>query len=109
MSTPLRRFSFAVVLALLIPACAEKPPVPEERFADFYIHLQLIDAEYGTDSVRQVQKVDSLMKAFRIDKKLLDSTMAWYGRKPERWKRFFADVKHKLAQMKPDYVTSKRR
>lgn len=106
---PLRRISLTLLLALLIPACAEKPPVPEEKFADFYIHLQLIDTQYGKNSALQAHKVDSLMNAFRIDKKLYDSTMAWYERRPERWDSFFAEVKRKLAQMKPEFVKPKRR
>lgn len=109
MSTPLGRISLLVALSLLISACVHKPPVPEEKFVDFYIHLQIIDTQFGTDSTRQAQKVDSLMKAFQMDKKLFDSTMAWYERKPELWEKFFAEVKRRLAQIKPEYVRPTRR
>lgn len=105
---PLKKISLALLLALLIPACSEKPPVPEEKFADFYIGLQMIDTQFGSDSALQAQKIDSLRKVSGIDKGLFDSTMAWYGRRPERWNEFFADVKRKLAEMKPAYVKPKR-
>ncbi len=69
----------------------------------------MIDTRFGTDSTLHAEKVDSLMKASGINKELYDSTMAWYGRKPERWSEFFVEVKRKLAQMKPKYVKPKRR
>ncbi len=97
------------MLALLFPACADKPPIPESKFVEFYIQLQMLDAQYGKDSAVQKQKVDSLMNAFEIKKTLFDSTIAWYGKKPERWDNFFAQVKQRLAEMKPDYVRTPRR
>lgn len=105
----LRKISLALLLALLIPACADKPPIPEEKFVEFYIRLQLIDTQYGANAALQKEKVDSLMTAFEISKDEFDSTMSWYGRKPERWERFFSEVNRKLAGMKPDFVKQKRR
>lgn len=105
----LRKVSLALLLALLIPACSERPPIPESKFVNFYIQLQLMDARYGNDIARQKAKADSLMSAFGLDKKLFDSTMAWYGKRPDRWEKFFAKVKQRLAEMKPQFVKPKSR
>ncbi len=104
-----KKISLVLALALLVAACSEKPPIPENEFVDFYIRLQLIDAQYGTDAALQKQKADSLMMAFKIDRDLFDSTMSWYGKKPERWEKFFAEVRDRLAKMRPDYVRTQRR
>ncbi len=105
----LNKFSLLLVLALLLPACSEKPPVPEEKFVDFYINLQLLDARYGNDAALQKTKADSLMKAFSISHEILDSTMAWYGKRPDRWQEFFTEVNRRLERMKPEYVRKKPR
>jgi Domain of unknown function (DUF4296) len=105
----LRRINFILIIALLIPACTEKPPIPEEKLVDFYIQLQLLDAQYAKDSAIQKAKADSLMGAFKINKTLFDSTMSWYDRRPDRWESFFGEVNKRLAEMKPDYVRMKRR
>lgn len=104
-----RKNNLLLLLALLVPACSEKPPIPEPKLVDFYIRLQMIDAQYGKDAALQRQKADSLMAAFKIDKAGFDSTMSWYSSRPERWEEFFAEVKQRLAEIKPDYVRSQRR
>ncbi len=98
-----------LILALFLPSCASKPPVNEEKFADFYVGLQLVDAKYGGDSRVQKEKADSLMKANGFDQGLLDSTMRWYSKKPERWADFFRKVDLRLKKMKIDSATSPRR
>jgi Domain of unknown function (DUF4296) len=104
-----RKISLLLLLSVLIPACAEKPPIPEKKLVDFYIQLQFLDAQYGTDAALQKQKVDSLMKAFNIDKTVFDSTMSWYDKRPEKWEEFFFSVQKKLSEMKPDYIKSRHR
>lgn len=105
----LRRISLVLFLAFLLPACSGGPPVPEEKFVDFYIRLQLLDARYGADVAVQKEKADSLMNACHIDRTLFDSTMSWYSKRPERWQRFFSRVDKRLADMKPGYVRRKPR
>ena len=105
----LRKINFILIIALLIPACSEKPPIPEEKLVDFYIQLQLLDAQYAKDSALQKTKADSVMRAFKINKSLFDSTIAWYNKRPDQWESFFEEVNQRLAEMKPDYVRMKRR
>lgn len=83
--------------------------MPEKKFVEFYINLQLLDSRYGNDAAIQKVKADSLMKAFAIDKKLLDSTLSWYGKRPDRWQEFFDEVNHRLDEIKPKEVRKKRR
>jgi hypothetical protein len=104
-----RRISLLLVMAFLLPACAEKPPIPQPKFVDLYIQLQFLDAQYGQDSAVQKLKADSLLSAFGINRALFDSTIAWYSKNPERWDDFFAQVKQRLAEMKPAYVKTPRR
>lgn len=106
---PLRKISLVFLLAALVPACVEKPPVPENKFVDFYIQLQLVNVRYGNNVAQQKAKADSLMEAFGLDRKLFDSTMAWFSKRPERWEKFFAKVKRRLSEMKPEFVKPKRR
>ena len=105
----LRKISLLLLLALLIPACTERPPVRESKFVDFYIQLQLVNARTGNNVAEQKAEADSLMHAFGLDRKLVDSTMSWYGKRPDRWQEFFAEVKKRLSEMKPEYVKPKRR
>jgi hypothetical protein len=105
----LGRISLVLFLALLLPACSGGPPVPEDKFVDFYIHLQMLDARYGADVTLQKEKADSLMNACHIDKTLLDSTLSWYNKRPDRWQKFYSRVEKRLAEIKPDYVRRKSR
>ena len=69
----------------------------------------MLDARYGADVALQKEKADSLMNSYHIDKALLDSTLSWYNRRPERWQKFFSRVEKRLAEIKPDYVRQKSR
>lgn len=75
---------------------------------EFYVQLQLIDAQYAKEPLLQKAKVDSLMHAFNVNDSLVNSALTWYGQKSERWRIFFADVQNRLNEIKGDYLRQKR-
>ncbi|MCL4511452.1 MAG: DUF4296 domain-containing protein [Bacteroidetes bacterium] len=103
-----RKIKFLLLLAFLIPACSQKPPISQKEFVEFYVQLHLIDAQYSKEPMLEKAKVDSLMRAFNIDDSLVNSALSWYGKEPERWKIFFADVQKRLEQIRKEYLKPKR-
>ncbi|HEY9166848.1 MAG TPA: DUF4296 domain-containing protein [Candidatus Kryptonia bacterium] len=95
-----RRLSLVLASALLIVSCAPRSPIPHAKFVELYVRLQLIDARYGKDPLIQKAMADSLLKAFNVDQKLIDSTIAWYGRDPERLRSFFDDAQKKMEELR---------
>ncbi len=103
-----RRISFLILLVLLIPACSEKPPIPEKKFVELYVQLQLLDAQYGGQPAVQKAKVDSLLRSFKVNDSLVSSALSWYGQDPERWQKFFTDVQERVAEVRGLYLKQKR-
>ena len=93
-----------ILVAVVLSSCSEKPPIPEKEFAEIYVQLQLFDAQYAAQPSVQKAKVDSLLKAFKVDKNLIDSTLSWYSRNPERWNKFFADVQTRMNKIRTAYL-----
>jgi hypothetical protein len=102
------KIRFLVLLALLVPACSEKPPIPEKEFVELYVQLQLLDAQYGHQPALQKVKVDSLLRAFKVNDSLVGSALSWYGQEPERWRKFFAHVQERVNEIKGLYLNQKR-
>jgi len=98
-----RKIELLLFLALLVSSCAEKPPIPQNKFVEIYVQLQLIGARYGNDPALQKSKSDSLLKAFDVDRPLVDSTLSWYSRDPDRWHDFFEVVERRFDEIRHDY------
>jgi len=98
----------ALCLFALLASCADKPPIVEKNFVEIYVRLQLLDAQYAAQPLMQKAKADSVMKAFDVNDSLLNSMISWYGRKPERWREFFALVQDEMKRTKTAYPKEKR-
>jgi len=84
--------------AILLASCAEKPPIPENKFADLYVRLQLLDVQYSVRPAVQKAKVDSLLHEFNVNDSLINTELSWYGKNSEKWQSFFAAAQEKLSQ-----------
>ena len=105
----LRKISLIVLSALALQACSHKTTFSEKNFVGFYVQLQLTDVQYGNQPAVKKVKVDSLMHAFNLNDSLVNSALAWYGEKPERWEKFVADVQARVDEMRKHYVKPKSR
>ncbi|MCL4539582.1 MAG: hypothetical protein M1378_08315 [Bacteroidetes bacterium] len=105
----LRRISLVVLSALALQACSQKTTFSQKNFVGFYVQLQLTDVQYGNQPAVKKVKVDSLMYAFNLNDSLVNSALAWYGEKPERWEKFVADVQARVDEMRKHYVKPKSR
>jgi hypothetical protein len=90
-----------------IASCADRPPIPEKSFVEIYVQLQLLNAQYANLPSMQKVKVDSLLKAFKVNDSLISTTLSWYSRRPERWHEFFSDVQNKMDRVKAAYLREK--
>ncbi len=102
-----REIKFLVLLAILFASCAEKPPIPEQKFADLYVHLQLLDAQFVAQPAMEKVKVDSLLHALSVNDSLINEELSWYGKNPEKWQNFFSDVQSKLKEINSAYFRPK--
>ncbi len=89
---------------LLLASCAEKPPIPEKKFSDIYVALQLLDAQFAAHPTVEKAKVDSLLRTFKANDSLIDAELSWYSKNPEHWQTFFANVQEKLKGERGAYV-----
>lgn len=96
-----------IFFAFFFSSCTDRPPIPEKSFVEIYVQLQLLDAQYANLPSMQKVKVDSLLKAFKVNDSLILSTLSWYSRRPERWHEFFADVQNKMDRIKTAYLREK--
>ncbi|MFZ1082064.1 MAG: hypothetical protein WAO19_09070 [Candidatus Kryptoniota bacterium] len=101
------KIKFLVFTAILFASCAERPPIPEKRFADLYAHLQLLDAQFVSQPAEEKVKVDSLLHALNVKDSSIYAELSWYGKNPERWQNFFIDVQAKLKELKGAYFQPK--
>lgn len=104
-----RKISFLLLFVLMFPSCSERTPFSEKNFVDFYVQLQMIDAQYGKQPILQKEKVDSLMRAHDLNDSLVNSALSWYGEKPERWEKFAAQVQARVDEMRKHYIKPKPR
>jgi len=93
-----------ILLTLMIPACSERPPIPQKDFVDLYVQLHLLDAQYGSQPAVQKLKADSLMHAFNVNDSLVKAALTWYGQDPERWQGFFSDVQERMKAVRKIYL-----
>jgi|GEM_PF-2163553 hypothetical protein len=89
-------FSLFFAFSMLFEACVDHPPIPEEKFVNIYVQLQLLDIQYGQHYAVHHEKIDSLLRSYNVSKEEVKSTLDWYNRSPERWKTFFAKVESKI-------------
>jgi len=101
------RLSLMFLSVSLFFSCSDKPPIREGDFVEIYVQLQLTDAQYSAQPSVQKAKVDSLLKAFNVNDSLVNSTLSWYSRKPERWQKFFGDVQNRMSGIKAAYLREK--
>jgi len=100
----LRRIKYLLLLAFLAAGCSDKPPIPENQFADYYVQLQLIDSHYSAQPVVQKAKADSLTRSFHLNDSLVSSQISWYGKDPARWDDFFGKVSSRLDTFRKRYA-----
>ncbi len=103
--------SYIVVSSLLcisFISCSDKPPVPEKDFIEVYVQLQLFEAQYASRPIEQKVKADSILKAYNLNQARVDTMLAWYSRKPERWHDFFVRVQERMKEIKSAYLRPKR-
>jgi len=85
-----------LICAIFFVSCAEKPPIPEEKFSGLYVALHLLDAQYASHPTVEKAKADSILRAYDVSDSLLNAEISWYSRNPERWQAFFAAVQSKM-------------
>jgi len=99
---------FLSLSAIFFASCSDRPPIPEKDFVDIYVQLELFDVQYATQPSVHREKADSLLRAFNAGDSLVNSTLSWYSRSPERWHQFFTEVQKKMNGLKPAFVQKSR-
>ncbi len=96
-----------VLCALLFASCEDKPPVPEQKFADLYVRLQLLELQFAGQPAMEKLKDDSLLRALNLNNNVINAELSWYSKNPERWQHFFSDVQRRLGEIKNAYIQPK--
>jgi hypothetical protein len=101
------KLKLLLLFLFIFSSCTDKPPIPEKKFAELYVRLKILDAQYAIQPSIQKVKADSVLHAFNLNDSLVGAELLWYNKKPERWQRFFEETQRRLNEIKGDFLKSK--
>lgn len=82
-------FSSLVIIFLILTACSEKPPIPEEKFIKVYVDMLVIQDtttanNFSIDSAKAI-----VLTRHNISEQEYDDMISYYNSEPEKWITFF--------------------
>jgi hypothetical protein len=77
------------VSLILLSACDENSPIPDEKFMELYVDLLIIQdttatANFSIDSVKTL-----VLERYDVSNEQYDSMIKFYNSNPEKWTTFF--------------------
>ncbi len=95
------------VLIFFFSCHADKGKNKDEKFVKTYGEILFLTEKFKNDTLKLKDKIDSVLNVNRITMKQIDSLTYVYGKDPQKWAKFFDDVKKYLEDKKLNVQTKK--
>jgi hypothetical protein len=96
------KFTLFFVLSLLLKACDEGPPIPEEKFIKLYVDLLIVQDTTSADTLSLDSVKTIVFTRHNISTEQYDETISYYNSQPEKWAAFFDSATVYVEKLKQD-------
>lgn len=104
------RLKYAILLLIFFFACqADKEKTKDEKFVRTYGEILFLSEKFSGDTIKLKEKIDSVLSVNQATMKQIDSLANLYSKDPQKWAKFFDDVKKYLEGRRLNVQVEKHR
>ncbi len=96
-----------LILIFFFACHVDKGKTKDEKFVKTYGEILFLTEKFKNDTLKLKEKIDSVLNANQMTMKQIDSLAYVYSKDPQKWAKFFDDVKKYLEDKRLNVQTKK--